>query len=292
MGVTPFNHRRELGLLALVFAASSFCADESETQGIDCDALPEDKRALCQLLQACNQVEDEDARQRCFELALDEDGLEDQDELLEEIADWMKELGITVQDETEAEQDNAEESSQASAEQESDQSSEPAASTADKKPRGFFGRIGRALTAPIRGVLPKNRNQSDDTPTRDEASNEESSNNDELEEDDSDSESWTSKVKRAGRLDRNVHLVLLDDGNLFEYITSPELRFRKNDTIKVTYLNTWLTEGYKLEGPRGPIQDAHLIPCYREDVKGNIKRKCELMKVPIGKRETKAADDK
>ena len=226
----------------------------------DCEDLPEDKQALCKLLAACNDIEDESARQRCYELALSDD--ESGEEITEQqVNNALNELEELVQ-ETEFSQAEQADSSDAETPEEGE-SVEPDLEEESKR-RGLFGRIARVVSAPVRALLPRDDGKTEDTEDQQEEPTE---------------DEWGATIERTGRIDREVHLVLLDDGRLFEYISEENLRFRKDEGINVIFVKTWLTERYRLEGERGPVRDALLIPCHREDLKGNMLRKCKLMKV-------------
>ncbi|MCY4144253.1 MAG: hypothetical protein OXG08_11295 [Gammaproteobacteria bacterium] len=244
--------------LACMVCGNLVCASQENL-----DALSDDQVALLELLSACEKIEDEETRERCYELALkdsEDEGISDRDieEILGEIKGESSDQAAGTQLAPKEEVDNSQVG-------DSESAKEP------KKRRGIFGRLARAVTSPIRAVLPDGSDNKSDESESDEDKqmdpNEESRG----------SSSYEAVVVRTGRIDRNVHLVLLDDDKLFEYISPANLRFRNDDTITVIHVETWLTEGYRLDGPRGPIQDAHLIPCHREDIKGNVKRKCELM---------------
>ncbi len=233
----------------------------------DPDTLSDEQTTLLELLSACEKIEDEETRQRCYELALDDSEDEDfSDRDIEEI------LG-EIEEESNAESDDHVGETQLAPHEVADSSQEDDSESANepKRRRGLFGRLARAVTSPIRAVLPTGSDNRNGNPEIDEDKQMDP------DEESRGSTSYDAVVVRTGRIDRNVHLVLLDDDKLFEYISPANLRFRKDDTITVIHVETWLTEGYRLDGPRGPIQDAHLIPCHREDIKGNVKRKCELM---------------
>lgn len=268
--LNPLKPHRAIRFACLVAAALTALASGVLLQAseVDPDSLSDEQAALLELLSACEKIEDEDTRQRCYEIALKDD--EDEDISIPDIEKILEDLkgeGISESVEPISEpQSVPEESPQVPPLQESETTNEPT------KKRGLFGRLARAVTSPIRAVMPKSSDNNEQGKPNDEESEQADS-----KEEPRGTTSWDAVVVRTGRLDQNVHLVLFDDDKLFEYISPPNLRFRKNDTITVMHVETWLTESYRLDGPRGPIQDAHLIPCHREDRKGNVKRKCELM---------------
>lgn len=255
-------------LITGLFVLSGTCllCEEADNE-IDCDSLPESKQALCKLLKQCSAIDNESTRQRCYELALTDEMLDEEGNLPSDIEELLNSL------QTESK----------SAPSKTDTfGSEPELDTIDgnatetdetqekqRKRRGLFGRLAGAVTAPVRALLP-----GDDNSTKDSDSNKIEPNDTEENEQ---TERWEATIKKVGRVDRNVHLILLDDGNLFEYIAPSDLRFRKNDKVEVIHVQTWLTEKYRIDGNRGPIRDALLIPCDREDLKGTMKRKCKLM---------------
>lgn len=249
----------------LVLSSVSLLSDEEPSE-IDCDALPESKRALCKLLEQCSFIDDEATRQRCYELALSDEVVDEEGNLLEEIdevLEWLREDFEEESDESTVpvlELESLDETEVASGDEE----------TEPRKRRGLLGRLAGALTAPVRAVLPGGRSNPDEESDSDESESEESKG-------DEKTEKWEATIERVGRVDRNVHLVLLDDGTLFEYIAPAELRFRKNEKVEIIHVQSWLTEKYRIDGKRGPIRDALLIPCDRKDLKGNMKRKCKLM---------------
>ena len=253
---------RHVATVLALLACSSLVADsESESS-----SLTEEQEALYDLLSACEKIEDEETQQRCYEIALAD---VDDESAIPDLKQVFEKLGIEY-DETESEQ---EEKPTPDGETTNEDVAKADASTdTEPKKRGLFGRIARAVTSPIRAVLP-----SGDENDADKTDAEQDQTDTDTDEESRGTTSWEAVVVRTGRIDRNVHLVLLDDGKLFEYITPANLRFRKNDSITVTHIDTWMTEDYRLDGPRGPIQDALLIPCHREDKKGNVKRKCKLM---------------
>lgn len=259
-------------LIAGLFVLSSvpLLSDEEKSE-IDCDALPESKRALCKLLEQCSFIDDESTRQRCYELALSDDMVDEEGNLLEDLDDvleWLREDSDAIShdetaNETQLELETTDESDTSSSEEE----------TEPRKKRGLLGRLAGALTAPVRAVLPGGRSNSDQTDDSVEQETEEPEGDEKRDK----TTRWEATIERVGRVDRNVHLILLDDGKLFEYIANEELRFRKNDKVEVIHVQTWLTEKYRIDGNRGATRDALLIPCHREDLKGIMKRKCELM---------------
>ena len=243
---------------------SSYLMSDEENGGIDCDSLPESKRALCKLLEQCSFIDDESTRQRCYELALGDETVDEEGNLLEnldDVLDWLEEdSGAVAEEEPELDLQSNEES-----EADSDQEeSKP------RKRRGLLGRLAGAVTAPVRAVLPGRKDNSDEDSDSDEQEIEKSDGNE-------NTTRWEATIERVGRVDRDVHLVLLDDGKLFEYISPEELRFRKNDKVEIIHVQSWLTEKYRIDGNRGAIKDALLIPCDRKDLKGTMKRKCKLM---------------
>lgn len=261
-----FDYFRFLIAGLFVLISVPLMSDEEKSE-INCDALPESKRALCKLLEQCSSIDDESTRQRCYELALSDDMVDEEGNLLEDLDDvleWLREdFEAVSHDETKLELETTDESDTPS----SDEETEP------RKRRGLFGRLAGALTAPVRAVLPGGKSNSDQTDDSDEQETEEIEGDEKRDK----TTRWEATIERAGRVDRNVHLILLDDGKLFEYIANEELRFRKNDKVEVIHVQTWLTEKYRIDGNRGAERDALLIPCHRKDLKGIMKRKCELM---------------
>lgn len=253
-------------LAGLLVLSGVYLLSDEEKSDIDCDALPESKQALCKLLEHCSFIDDDQTRQRCYELALSDETVDDEGNLLEDVddvLDWLREGSERVSEgETELELQSIDESDASS----NDEESEP------QKRRGLFGRLAGALTAPVRAVLPGGKSKSSQDSDSDEPEPviEESDENEQT-------KRWEATIEKVGRVDRNVHLVLLDDGKLFEYIAPAELRFRKDEKVEVIHVDSWLTEKYRIDGERGPIRDALLIPCHREDLKGTMKRKCKLM---------------
>ncbi len=244
----------QLATIAAIVLMSVSALTEDEDPFWDCDALPEDEQALCKLLAACSQIEDEEVRERCLEAALEDES--DEVNVYEDGFDWP----LQTQDRQ----------PEATADEEEQAAEEPV------KRRGLFGRIGRLVSSPIRAVLGGDgKDEKKEEVKTVENTQDEDDENEEVRE----TISWDAEIEKTGRIDRNVHLVLLSDGKLFEYIAPETLRFRKGEDVTVIHVNTWLTERFRLKGARGPTRDASLIPCHREDLKGNLKRKCKLMGV-------------
>lgn len=266
----PAQQRNHISLLfagLFVLASSSAFSEQTETE-IDCDELPESKQALCKLLKQCSLINNEDTRQRCYELALEDEALDAEGNLpedIEELLDSLQTQSKSTPIETSAIRTETEPDAINSGATESDETND-----GQPKKRGLFGRLTGALTAPVRAVLPRGQGKSD----QDRATAKNQSRDLDGKEQ---TKRWEATIEKVGRVDRDVHLILLDDGNLFEYIAPAELRFRKNDTVEVIHVQTWLTEKYRIDGNRGATRDALLIPCDREDLKGKMKRKCKLM---------------
>ncbi len=265
----PLNSHRAKWFACVATAAFAILTSDVLLQASEAnaDSLSDEQAALLELLSACEKIEDDATRQRCYEIALKDDQDEDISSAdIEKILEELKEEGISENvEQISKPQSGPEESPDIPPLPEEETTNEPT------KKRGLFGRLARAVTSPIRAVMPQGSDSRKDKPS------DEGSEQTDTAEEPPGTASWDAVVVRTGRLDQNVHLVLMDDDKLFEYICPPNLRFRKDDTLTVIHVDTWLTESYRLDGPRGPIQDAHLIPCHREDRKGNVKRKCELM---------------
>lgn len=256
-------------LIAGLVVLSSACvfSEEAESE-IDCDELPESKQALCKLLKQCSLIDNEETRQRCYELALGDETLDAEGDLPEDIQELLDSLeaesestasatsAVTTKTDTKSVGNGATKTEEAN--------------EGKRNRRGLLGRLTGALTAPVRAVLPSGERKSVQDPASNKNQSEDLDGNEQT-------KRWNATIEKVGRVDRDVHLILLDDGNLFEYIAPAELRFRKNDTVEVIHVQTWLTEKYRIDGNRGAIRDALLIPCDREDLKGKMKRKCTLM---------------
>lgn len=251
-------------LAAGLFLLSGVFVFSEEDTAIDCDSLPEGKQALCNLLKQCSLIDNEATRQRCYELALEDDIRDADGNLPSDIEAVLNSL--QAESESVPEQTVEVES----ATHEASETNSAKSNDSQRKRRGIFGRLAGAITAPVRAVLPGGDGKTDASSNPNENEHKDKDENEQT-------NRWEATIQKVGRVDRNVHLVLLNDGNLFEYIAPSELRFRKDEKVEVIHVETWLTEKYRLDGERGPIRDALLIPCHREDLKGNMKRKCKLM---------------
>lgn len=231
--------------LTLIFVVLCFQSVSWGEESADkCTGLSADQEALCQLLASCREIENDTARQKCFEMAVNPSADEDS-QVSEDPQSGRTPQSVGIPEPSVVEDVTI-----------GDVQSPPSAEVIDepKKKRGVFGRIGGAIRNVVRG------DRKEET------------------ESESDHEEWSEKiVAKTGRIDRNVFLVVLDDGNLYKYSSPPEKRLQIGQKVSVQHIKTWATDSYRITPHSGGTYQAYRIRCERKYLVGTPKKHCEMM---------------
>lgn len=250
-------------------------------EAVDCDSLPESRRALCAMVQACTTVADEMQRQECFRAAADSLG-GDQDDAVGDRAESDDQAGaareyaeaagdedeaVVVHVETASEEtmpvDEApalqtevveapleDDPVQAKATDAAAPTVAPAeaANTEAEPKRSRVARAFRELIAAQRAT---------DAPTL--------------------PRRFTAEVTAHHDLVRDRQLVVLDDALLFEGDRAASSRISVGDEVEVVKASSLRGRRYQITGPTKRPFDALRIRCERHELSVDNRRKCERM---------------
>lgn len=261
------------GLLRAFFCALAVVALAAHVHGeeaVDCDSLPESRRALCVMVQVCATVADKTQRQECFRAAaasLGDDGADAAGEHAEvtsddEAVEGHPEVAIEEAPTMDAAPALETEVVEAAVEDVPARAPDPptpavtapveaaveAATAASEPRRSRVARAFRELIAAQRAT---------DAPTL--------------------PRRFTAQVTGHHDLVRDRQLVVLDDALLFEGDRAASSRISVGDEVEVVKASSLRGRRYQITGPTKRPFDALRIRCERHELSVDNRRKCERM---------------
>ena len=255
---SPATARGRQSLLrALFFGCVAAAPHAHGEEAVDCGSLPESRRALCAMVQACTTVADETQRQECFHAAADSLGDDSED------AKVPDDEGEAVEGQAEAASEKAMPASaapaletkvvEASVQDEPVQAKEtaPPAVVAPAEAAPKRSRVARAF----RELIAAQR--ATDAPTL--------------------PRQFTAEVTAHHDLVRDRQLVVLDDALLFEGDRAASSRISVGDEVEVVKTSSRRGRRYQITGPTKRPFDALRIRCERHELSVDNRRKCERM---------------
>lgn len=259
----PATARGRHGLLRALFygwAVVALAPFGHGEEAVDCDSLPESRRALCAMVQACTTVADETQRQECFRAAADSLGNDaeatgDEDEAVVVRAETANEETTPV-DEAPALQTEVVEAPLEDDPVQAKANEAPApavvpAETAEAEAEPKRSRVARAF----RELIAAQR--ATDAPTL--------------------PRRFTAEVTAHHDLVRDRQLVVLDDALLFEGDRAASSRISVGDEVEVVKVSSLRGRRYQITGPTKRPFDALRIRCERRELSVDNRRKCERM---------------
>lgn len=260
------------GLLRVFFCAWPLVALPAHgAEAVDCDSLPESRRALCAMVQACATVAEKTQRQECFRVAAESLGgdadavgevvhddeivgdqtgaVGDDDEAREVHAEVSSEKTSPVAVEPALETKVVEAEDEPAEAQATEAAAPPEATTAEAAPkRSRVARAFRELIAAQRAT---------DAPTL--------------------PRRFTAEVTAHHDLVRDRQLVVLDDALLFEGDRAASSRISVGDEVEVVKTSSRRGRRYQITGPTRRPFDALRIRCELSELSVDNHRKCERM---------------
>ena len=259
----PATARGRHGLLRALFygwAVVALAPFGHGEEAVDCDSLPESRRALCAMVQACTTVADETQRQECFRAAADSLGNDaeatgDEDEAVVVRAETASEETTPV-DEAPALQTEVVEAPLEDDPVQAKANEAPApavvpAETAEAEAEPKRSRVARAFQELIAAQ------RATDAPTL--------------------PRRFTAEVTAHHDLVRDRQLVVLDDALLFEGDRAASSRISVGDEVEVVKASSRRGRRYQITGPTRRPFDALRIRCELHELSVDNRRKCERM---------------
>lgn len=253
------------GLLRVFFCAWPLVALPAHgAEAVDCDNLPESRRDLCAMVQACTTVADETQRQECFRAAADSlggDGMDaagehaeaaGDDEVVEGRAEAAEEavpVDVAPALQTELVETVVEDDPVQAKAADSPAAVPAEAATTEAAPKR--SRVARAF----RELITAQR--ATDAPTL--------------------PRRFTAEVTAHHDLVRDRQLVVLDDALLFEGDKAASSRISVGDEVEVVKTSSRRGRRYQITGPTRRPFDALRIRCELSELSVDNRRKCERM---------------
>lgn len=253
------------GLLRVFFCAWPLVALPAHgAQAVDCDSLPESRRDLCAMVQACTTVADETQRQECFRAAADSLGGEGMDaagehaeaagddEVVEGRAEAAEEavpVDVAPALQTELVETVVEDDPVQAKAADSPAAAPAEAATTEAAPKR--SRVARAFRELITA---QRATEAPTLPRR-----------------------FTAEVTAHHDLVRDRQLVVLDDALLFEGDKAASSRISVGDEVEVVKTSSRRGRRYQITGPTRRPFDALRIRCELSELSVDNRRKCERM---------------